>query len=184
MVRGNDGYLIVHNCSGGLYRTDESVDPPKREVITLHDLKIKKLESIVAEAAGQSVLVAYRYKFEKDQIAKAFKNAVFFEDDPKFVKNWNDGKIQLGVAHPASIGHGLNLQHGGHIQVWMGPVWSLELWDQFNRRLARPGQKAPTVFVHVIMAKGTADERQYESLQTKGITQDQITERVRVRSVT
>lgn len=183
----NKGVLtnkLLQMSSGGLYRTDESQDPPVRETIVLHDLKIKKLESIVAEAAGQSILVAYRYKFEKDQIAKAFKNAVFFEDDPQFVKNWNSGKIQLGVAHPASIGHGLNLQHGGHIQVWMGPVWSLELWDQFNRRLARPGQKAPTVFVHVIMARGTEDERQYESLQTKGITQDDITERVRVRSVT
>lgn len=182
----NKGVLtnkLLQIASGGLYRTDETKDPPVRETIVLHDLKIKKLESIIAEAAGQSVLVAYRYKFERDQIAKAFKQAVFFEDDPNFVKNWNKGKISLGVAHPASIGHGLNLQHGGHIQVWMGPVWSLEIWDQFNRRLARPGQKAPTVFVHVIMAKGTVDERQYESLQTKGITQDDITERIRVRSI-
>ncbi|TIW02497.1 MAG: hypothetical protein E5V74_11580, partial [Mesorhizobium sp.] len=98
-----------------------------------------------------------------------------------FVKDWNAGKIKLGVAHPASIGHGLNLQHGGYIQVWFGLTWSLELWDQFNRRLARPGQRHPTVFIHVIVGEGTEDERQYESLQTKGITQDRITDRVRVR---
>ena len=85
------------------------------------------------------------------------------------------------MAHPASIGHGLNLQNGGHIQVWFGLTWSLELWDQFNRRLARPGQKAHTVFVHVILAAGTEDERQYEVLQTKGMTQDRITDRIRVR---
>lgn len=182
----NKGVLtnkLLQVASGGLYRTDETVDPPKRETFILHDLKIKKLQSIMAEAAGQNVLVAYRYKFEAAQIRKAFPEAVFFEDDRNFVKNWNAGKIHMGVAHPASIGHGLNLQHGGHIQVWMGPIWSLEVWDQFNRRLARPGQKAPTVFVHVIMAKGTEDERQYETLQTRGVTQDRITERVRVRAI-
>lgn len=182
----NKGVLtnkLLQMASGGLYRTDETRDPPVREVIAVHEMKIDKLRSIVAEAAGQNILVAYRYQFEKAQIRRAFNSAVFFDEDPNFVKNWNAGKINLGVAHPASIGHGLNLQHGGHIQVWMGPVWSLELWDQFNRRLARPGQKAHTVFIHVIMARGTEDERQYADLQSKGITQDRITERVRVRSV-
>ena len=181
VVQGTDGPLIVHNCNGGLYRSDETVYPPKREVIHIHDLKIKKLESIMAEAAGKPVLVAYSFKFDMDQIRKKFPKAVFFEDDPNFVKNWNAGKIKMGVAHPASIGHGLNLQYGGFIQVWYGLTWSLELWDQFNRRLARPGQPAPTVFVHVIMIEGTEDERQYETLQTRGMTQDEITNRVRVR---
>lgn len=179
---GKDGQpLIVHNCNGSLYRTDNTVDPPRRETIFVHDLKLKKLESIVAEAAGQPVLVAYSFKFDKIQIKKRFPQAVFFDEEPNFVKLWNAGKIKMGVAHPASIGHGLNLQHGGHIQVWFGLTWSLELWDQFNRRLARPGQKAHTVFVHVIMTKGTEDERQYINLRTKGITQDRITERVRVK---
>lgn len=168
-------------ANGGLYRVDHTVDPPRRETIFVHDLKVKKLESIVAEAAGQPVLVAYSFKFDKLQIKKRFPHAVFFDEEPNFVKLWNAGKIKLGVAHPASIGHGLNLQHGGHIQVWFGLTWSLELWDQFNRRLARPGQKAHTVFVHVIMTKGTEDERQYSNLRTKGITQDRITERVRKR---
>lgn len=182
----NKGVLtnkLLQMASGGLYRTDDTKDPPVREVITIHDLKIKKLQSIMAEAAGQNVLVAYRYKFEKAHIRKAFPDAVFFDEEPQFVKKWNAGKIRMGVAHPASIGHGLNLQHGGHIQVWMGPTWSLEIWDQFNRRLARPGQKAHTVFIHVIMTRDTEDERQYETLQTKGITQDRITERVRVRKI-
>ncbi len=86
----------------------------------------------------------------------------------------------MGVAHPASIGHGLNLQHGGHIQVWFGLTWSLELWDQFNRRLARPGQKNHCVFIHVILAKGTMDETQYDTLKIKGVTQDQIMNAVRI----
>lgn len=182
----NNGVLsnkLLQMASGGLYRTDETKDPPVREILTVHDLKIKRLQSIVAEAAGQNVLIAYRYKFERDQIKTAFPKAVLFENEPNFVKKWNAGEINIGVAHPASIGHGLNLQYGGHIQVWMGPTWSLELWDQFNRRLARPGQKAPTVFIHVIITKGTEDERQYDALQTKGVTQNRITEMVRVRKI-
>lgn len=174
---------LLQFANGGLYRTIEGTEPPQREIIKVHDLKIKKLQRIVAEAAGQNILVAYSFKFDKEQIKKAFPDAVFFDEEPNFVKKWNAGKIRMGVAHPASIGHGLNLQHGGHIQVWYGLTWSLELWDQFNRRLARPGQKNPTVFIHVIMARGTEDERQYEVLQTKGVTQDRITERVRVRFV-
>lgn len=174
---------LLQFSNGGLYRLDESVDPPKRETLYVHNLKIKKLQSIIAEAAGQSVLIAYSFKFDKEQIKKAYPDAVFFDEEPNFVKLWNQGKIKIGVAHPASIGHGLNLQYGGYIQVWFGLTWSLELWDQFNRRLARPGQVNHTVFIHVIMARGTEDERQYASLQSKGVTQERITERVRVRYV-
>lgn len=127
------------------------------------------------------MLVAYSYKFDKERIRKRFPQAVFFDEEPNFVKLWNAGKIAIGVSHPASIGHGLNLQHGGHIQCWYGCTWSLELWDQFNRRLARPGQKNHSVFIHVILARGTMDETQYEVLQSKGVTQDAIMDAVRVR---
>jgi SNF2 family DNA or RNA helicase len=172
---------LLQFANGGLYRSDPDVYPAVRETIPVHDKKLKALENIIEEAAGQSVLVAYSFKFDKERIRKRFPKAVFFDDDPNFVKNWNAGKIKIGVAHPASIGHGLNLQHGGHIQVWYGLTWSLELWDQFNRRLARPGQKNPTVFIHVIVAEGTADEKVLGVLRTKGVTQDQITQAVRVR---
>lgn len=180
----NSGVLtnkLLQFTNGGLYRGDPNDPTAPRQTVAVHDLKLKALESIIAEAAGKPVLIAYSFQFDKERIMKRFPKAVFFKDDPNFVKNWNAGKIQIGLAHPASIGHGLNLQHGGFIQVWFGLTWSLELWDQFNRRLARPGQKAPTVFIHVIMAKGTEDERQYANLQTKGTTQDRITEAVRVR---
>lgn len=172
---------LLQFANGGLYRSDPDVYPAVRETVPIHDAKLKALENIIEEAAGQPVLVAYSFQFDKERIKKRFPKATFFDEDPNFVKNWNAGKIKIGVAHPASIGHGLNLQHGGYIQVWFGLTWSLELWDQFNRRLARPGQKHPTVFVHVIIAEGTEDERQFESLQTKGITQNRITERIRVR---
>lgn len=173
--------MIVHNCNGSLYKTDEDVYPPVRETIPVHDAKIKALESIVEESAGQNILVAYSFKFDKERIRKKFPKAVFFDEEPNFVKKWNAGKIQMGVSHPASMAHGLNLQYGGFIQVWYGLTWSLELWDQFNRRLARPGQPHPSVFIHVIMAKGTMDEVQYETLRTKGVTQDEIMDAVRVR---
>ncbi|RWE37410.1 SNF2-related protein [Mesorhizobium sp.] len=172
---------LLQFANGGLYRSDPDVYPSVRETVAVHDCKIKALERIVEEAAGQSVLVAYSFQFDKERIRKKFPQAVFFDECKTFVKDWNAGKIKLGVAHPASIGHGLNLQHGGYIQCWFGLTWSLELWDQFNRRLARPGQRHHTVFIHVIVGEGTEDERQYESLQTKGITQDRITDRVRVR---
>lgn len=171
---------LLQFSNGGLYRPDPD-DPEKNITIKVHDAKLKMLESIVAEAAGKPILIAYSFKFDKAQIKRRFNHAVFFDEEPDFVKKWNRGEIRIGVAHPASIGHGLNLQHGGNIQVWYGLTWSLELWDQFNRRLARPGQSEHSVFIHVIMARGTEDERQYERLQTKGITQDRITEHVRVR---
>lgn len=172
---------LLQFSNGGLYRTDETVYPPKRETIPIHDAKLRALESVIEEAAGNNVLVAYSFKFDKERIRKRFPHAVFFDHEPDFVKKWNAGKIQIGVAHPASIGHGLNLQHGGYIQCWYGLTWSLELWDQFNRRLARPGQKNHSVFIHVIMARGTMDEVQYETLRTKGVTQDAIMDAVRVR---
>lgn len=180
----NSGVLankLLQFANGSLYRPIPGTFPPKNETVPIHDLKLKALESIIEEAAGQPVLVAYSFKFDLARIKKKYPKAVVFDEDPNFVKNWNAGKIGIGLAHPASIGHGLNLQFGGHIQVWYGLTWSLELWQQFNRRLARPGQESPVVFIHVIMADGTIDEAVFEVLRQKGIEQDDITNVVRVR---
>lgn len=172
---------LLQFANGSLYRNIEGTEPPQREIVPVHDLKLKALESVIEEAAGENVLIAYSFKFDRDRIKKRYPKAVLFDEEPDFVRKWNAGKIRIGVAHPASIGHGLNLQHGGFIQCWYGLTWSLELYDQFNRRLARPGQKARTVFIHHILAEDTEDFRQYTNLNTKGITQDAITNRVRVR---
>ena len=172
---------ILQYANGSMYRPIEGTYPVEREVVHVHDAKIEALERIIEESAGQNILVAYSFKFDLDRIKKRFPKAVVFDDDPDFVKNWNDGKIQLGLAHPASIGHGLNLQHGGHIQVWYGLTWSLELYQQFNQRLARPGQKNPNVFIYHILARGTVDESVYRVMNTKDATQNQITQAVRVR---
>lgn len=180
----NSGVLtnkLLQFANGSLYRPIENTFPPKNEIVPVHDLKLRALESIIEEAAGQPVLIAYSFKFDLQRIKKRFPHAVAFNDDPNFVKNWNAGKIQIGLAHPASIGHGLNLQYGGHIQVWYGLTWSLELWQQFNRRLARPGQESPVVFIHVIIAEGTVDEAVMAAMERRGAEQDDITNVVRVR---
>ena len=171
VVRGSRGPLIVHNCNGSMYR---NVEGKKRETVHIHDKKLEALESIVAEEGRNPILVAYSFKFDLERIRKRFPHAVVFEEEPDFVKKWNAGKIQLALAHPASIGHGLNLQYGGHIAVWYGLTWSLELYLQFNKRLPRPGQPHPFVTVHHILAHGTNDERQLRALSKKGVTQDQI----------
>lgn len=171
VVRGLDGPLIVHNCNGSMYR---NVPGKQREVVHIHDKKLDALESIIEEEGRNPILVAYSFKFDLERIRKRFKHAVVFDEEPDFVKKWNSGKIRLALAHPASIGHGLNLQYGGHIAVWYGLTWSLELYLQFNKRLPRPGQKNKHVMIHHILAEGTNDFRQLTSLRTKGITQDQI----------
>ena len=175
---------LLQFANGSLYRPIEGTYPVEREVVHIHDAKIDALERIIEEAAGQNILVAYSFKFDLERIKKRFPSAVVFDDDPDFVKNWNDGKIRLGLAHPASIGHGLNLQHGGHIQVWFGLTWSLELYMQFNQRLARPGQANDRVYIYHILARGTNDETVYEAMNIKGATQNQITQAVRVRLLT
>lgn len=181
VVMGSDGTpLIVHNCNGSMYRQIDEFDPSKKETIHIHDKKLDALESIVEESQGENILVALSYKFDLQRILKRFPKATYYKNDPDFVKNWNKGKIRLGLAHPASISHGLNLQFGGHIQVWYGMTWSLELYQQFNARLARPGQQN-TVFIHHILAQDTVDETVYDTMNVRGATQQQVTEAVRVR---
>lgn len=163
---------LLQFANGSMYRQKDRASP--RETVHIHDKKLEALESIIEEEGNNPILVAYSFKFDLDRIRKRFKHAVVFDEEPDFVKKWNAGKIKLGLAHPASIGHGLNLQYGGHIAVWYGLTWSLELYLQFNKRLPRPGQKSKFVTIHHILAQGTNDQRQLTSLGTKGITQDQI----------
>lgn len=165
---------LLQFSNGSMYR---NLEDGKREVVHIHDHKLEELESIVNESGDAPIMVSYSYKFDLKRIKKKFPKAVVFDEDPKAKDKWNKGKIKMLLCHPASMGHGLNLQHGGYIQVWYGLTWSLELFQQFNKRLARRGQKR-TVRIYVIMAKGTNDEVVYKSMRTKGMTQDKITERV------
>jgi SNF2 family DNA or RNA helicase len=172
---------LLQFSNGSMYRPIEGSSPPKREIVQIHDAKMAALESVVEEAAGQQVLVAYSFRFDLDRIRKKYPRAVVFDEEPDFVRKWNRGEIGIGLAHPASIGHGLNLQVGGHIACWYGLIWSLELYQQFNARLPRPGQLSDHVFIHHIIAEGTADEDVLRVLNTNGATQDDIVATVRAR---
>lgn len=151
----------------------------ERNVKDLHDEKLDKLEEIVEAANGEPVLIAYSYKHDLERIMqklKAYKPVKL--EKPEHIADWNAGRIPVLVMHPASAGHGLNLQKGGHNIVWFGNTWSLELYQQFNARLYRQGQGKP-VTIHHIVTRGTIDEKIIKSLDGKRETQDGLMESIK-----
>jgi len=166
----NNGVL----CNKLLQFANGHVYNEEQEAIKIHDQKLKELESIVEESAGKPILLAYSYAFDRDAIKKKFPWARIFGEKESDMRDWNEGKIRMLITHPASAGHGLNFQFGSNIAVWYGLNWSLELYQQFIKRLHRRGQKEGTVFMYRILARGTFDEHQVETLKQKGVTQDDI----------
>lgn len=151
----------------------------ERNVKDLHDEKLDKLEEIVEAANGEPVLIAYSYKHDLERIMqklKAYKPVKL--EKPEHIAGWNSGRIPVLVTHPASAGHGLNLQKGGHNIVWFGNTWSLELYQQFNARLYRQGQGKP-VTIHHIVTRGTIDEKIIKALEGKKQTQDGLMESIK-----
>jgi len=138
----------------------------------LNDAKLECLEDLIEAANGKNVLVYYQYQFDIERILEKFKDSRELRT-PASIAAWMDGKINIGVAHAASCGHGLNLQDGGNIIIWYGVPWSLELYQQANARLHRQGQ-TETVFVHHILARGTVDEDVIDRLHGKDITQQRL----------
>lgn len=135
----------------------------------IHDYKIEALKEIVEAAGDESVLVFYSFKHEKERILEEFKEAVELKGE-QTAKAWNQKKIKLLLAHPASSGYGLNLQAGGHIIVWVSPTWNLEQYQQANARLFRQGQKEPVIVQH-ILAEDTIDSHVMEVLESKDVEQ-------------
>lgn len=144
----------------------------------IHDRKLEALEDLVEAANGKPVLIAYWYKHDLERIRK-YVGAVEL-DTAEDMKKWNAGEIPVAVIHPASAGHGLNLQAGGSTLVWFGLTWSLELYQQMNARLWRQGQKE-TVVIHHLTAKGTLDERVMEALEKKDCGQSALVDAVKAR---
>ena len=144
----------------------------ERNVKDIHDEKLDKLEELVEAANGEPVLIAYSYKHDLERIMQKLKayRPVKLEK-PEQIADWNAGKIPVLVTHPASAGHGLNLQKGGHNIIWFGNTWSLELYQQFNARLYRQGQGKPVTIRHIV-TRGTIDEKIIKSLEGKRETQD------------
>jgi SNF2 family DNA or RNA helicase len=184
----NKGVLtgkLLQIANGSIYTGpiwDEDTEGwlPKKSV-KLHDQKLDVLESIIEEAAGTPILLAYSFQFDKDAIVKRFPYARVFGEGRNDKRDWDRGKIKLLVTHPASAGHGLNFQSASNIAVWYGLTWSAELYQQFVKRLHRSGQKKDRVFLHRILAKGTADIDVARVLNERRVTQDRITNAVRVR---
>ena len=164
---------LLQFANGAIYDMDGAVHH-------LHDIKLDALEELLEEAGGDNVLVLYSYKHDADRIRQRIKCRDL--DKPEDIDAWNRGEIPVALAHPASIGHGLNLQDGGHIIIWFGMTWSLELYQQANERLNRPGQKNVCRIYHLLL-KGTHDERVLGALSNKDKGQAAAIEALRLEIV-
>jgi len=156
-------------ANGAVYADDGSV-------ANIHDRKLDALEDILEAANGKPVLIAYWYKHDLQRILNRFPAERL--DSVDSIRRWNSGEIPVAAIHPASAGHGLNLQAGGSTLVWFGLTWSLELYQQTNARLWRQGQK-DTVVIHHIITKGTIDEQVMKVLRLKDKTQTALIDAVR-----
>lgn len=161
---------LCQMANGAVY--DEENQP-----VHIHDRKLDALEDIIESANGKPLLVAYWFKHDLEQIKKRFP--VREIKSSKDIADWNNGDIPVALIHPASAGHGLNLQSGGSTIVWFGLTWSLELYQQTNARLWRQGQSSETVIIGHIVTKGTIDEQILKALQTKDKTQSALIDAVK-----
>ena len=157
-------------ANGAIYDDDGNI-------IEFHDRKLDALEDLIEAANGKPLLVAYWFKHDLQRIKKRFN--VREIKSSKDITDWNNGDIPVAVIHPASAGHGLNLQAGGSTLIWFGLTWSLELYQQTNARLWRQGQTSGTVVIEHIITKGTIDERILKALSLKEVTQNALIDAVK-----
>lgn len=161
---------LVQLANGAIYNDDG-------DTVEFHDRKLDALEDIIEAANGKPLLVAYWFKHDLQRIKQRFE--VREIKSSKDIADWNKGDIPVAVIHPASAGHGLNLQAGGSTLIWFGLTWSLELYQQTNARLWRQGQTAGTVVIQHIITKGTIDERILKALSLKELTQNSLIDAVK-----
>ncbi len=159
-------------ANGGIYDSEH-------QSLFFHEKKLDALEDIIEGANGQPVLVAYWFKHDLERIRERF--AVREIRASRDIADWNSGKIPVACIHPASAGHGLNLQAGGNTLVWFGLTWSLELYQQTNARLWRQGQRADTVVIHHIVTENTIDEQILAALERKDTTQTALMNAVKAQ---
>ena len=166
---------LLQFANGALYKDEDGAWEQ------LHDAKLDALADIIETSAGQPVLVAYNFKHDLQRLQARFPTSRVLDAEPETVTEWNDGEIPLLLAHPQSAGHGLNLQRGGSIIVWFSLTWSLELYQQFNARLHRQGQKNVTV-VHHLIGQDTVDETVMQTLARKDAGQNDLFEALKERA--
>lgn len=164
---------LLQMANGAIYDENKSVK-------LIHDKKLEALEDLIESANGKPVLVFYGYRHDRDRIKEKFGDDVRELLTSKDLEDWNKGEIKIAITHPASTGHGLNLQTGGSTIVWFGLTWSLELYEQANARLWRQGQ-TQTVVIHHIVANGTIDEQVINAIRLKSGGQQVLMEAIKAR---
>lgn len=184
LIEGNEVTAAnAASLSGKLLQlANGAVYDDEHAVRVLHDRKLDALEDIIESMQGKPLLVAYWYKHDLQRIEERLTDLkVKYSrlDTPKSIREWNERKLRVGLIHPASAGHGLNLQSGGSHLVWYGLTWSLELYQQTNARLWRQGQSEETVVIQHIVTEGTIDRRVLNALEMKRVGQDEIIDAVK-----
>lgn len=167
---------LLQISNGAIYSEDKSV-------VDVHDEKLKALLDVIEAANGKPVLVFYSFQHDFHRIISFLSSKKLKPkglDDSKDIEAWNKGKVPILLVHPASAGHGLNLQYGGNIIVWFGLTWSLELYQQANARLHRQGQ-TEAVIIHHLVSTGTVDEDVMRALENKEVNQNVLLEAVKAR---
>ena len=160
---------LLQMANGAIYNVD-------RQMRVIHDQKLQELADLIEQANGQNVLVAYWYQHDHERIREYLTDLGYKPRDLKGdqdIADWNAGKIQVGLISPASAGHGLNIQKGGHILIWFSLIWSLELYQQTNARLWRQGQEE-VVTIHHIVTRDTVDGNVLDALKHKDTTQQNL----------
>lgn len=181
----NDAEIVAYNaatlagrllqmCNGAIY-TDEL-----KNWTEIHTAKLDALDEILEDNQDENLLIAYNYKTDLIRLKTRYPDAVVLDNDPDIITRWNNGEIKMLLAHPASAGHGLNLQHGGSIIVWFGLNWSLELYQQFNGRLHRQGQTKPVRVVHIV-ADGCIDDKVMKAIDDKATTQQHLIDALKLK---
>ena len=178
LIQINDNEIVAYNAAtlagkllqfaNGATYTDEL-----KNWTEIHSAKLDAIDDIISENTDENLLIAYNYKTDLIRLQARYPDAVVLDSDPKTIEQWNGGNIKMLLAHPASCGHGINLQHGGSIIVWFGLNWSLELYQQFNGRLHRQGQTKPVRVVHIV-ADGCIDDKVMLAIENKAETQQQL----------
>src|SRR5690625_1413912 len=165
---------LLQFANGAIYDEDRQVHP-------VHDIKLDAVQELIESSQGQPVLIAWAFHHDRDRLKERLKKYKPRElKTDKDIADWNQGKIQVLLMHPASGEHGLNLQQGGNILVWFGQTWSLDLYRQLNKRLDRQGQ-TKTVTIHHLLTEGTIDTKVMQALKHKTKQQDSLIEAVKAR---
>lgn len=167
---------LLQMASGAMYNEDG-------QIVEIHNKKLLMQEDLIEQANGQSVLIAYWFRHDRQRILEHLTGLGYKPRDLKSgrdIEEWNDGKIPVALISPASAGHGLNIQKGGHILIWFSQVWSLELVQQTNARLWRQGQ-SEIVTIHHIICKDTVDEDVMKAIEQKDATQERLVEAVKAQ---